>query len=309
MNAFLAQATYNPPLTFWGAEPGSSRLFMMIGIALVLGFGAMALLLAAPTRLRRPVVATCTFLAGLFFVLAWLWPKAQGRAADDLPLNQVEAVGFWIEDATTRIGTLATVISSFLLGLGVYSLLRIHLGRVIKMQKDWTFSVVLLVSMFAMTAAGYWNWYMVKFAMKDTDFSNKANWIPATYVKDFLFDGILQKMDGAMFSVIAFYIMSAAYRAFRVRSVEATILLSTALIIMLSLLAVVDMASNTMITGMTGGDKNHFLANFTISEVAGFIRTAFQSPSIRAIDFGIGVGALAMGLRLWLSLERGGATG
>jgi hypothetical protein len=37
-----------------------------------------------------------------------------------------------------------------------------------------------------------------------------------------------------------------------------------------------------------------------------WLRNTFQVPSIRGIDFGVGIGALAMGLRLWLSLERTG---
>jgi hypothetical protein len=77
---------------------------------------------------------------------------------------------------------------------------------------------------------------------------------------------------------------------------------------MLSLLAIIDLASNKTISSMTGGDPGHFLNNFKIGEIAGFIRAAFQQPSIRAIDFGIGIGALAMGIRLWLSLDRAGGT-
>jgi hypothetical protein len=36
-----------------------------------------------------------------------------------------------------------------------------------------------------------------------------------------------------------------------------------------------------------------------------YILTAINSPVQRAIGFGIGLGFLAMALRIWLSLERG----
>jgi len=36
------------------------------------------------------------------------------------------------------------------------------------------------------------------------------------------------------------------------------------------------------------------------------LRAAIQTPAIRGIDFGVGIGLLAMGLRLWLSLEKTG---
>jgi hypothetical protein len=49
------------------------------------------------------------------------------------------------------------------------------------------------------------------------------------------------------------------------------------------------------------------LFNFTLTEIAKWIKDTFQTSSLRGIDFGVGIGALAMGLRLWLSLERQGA--
>ena len=64
----------------------------------------------------------------------------------------------------------------------------------------------------------------------------------------------------------------------------------------------------TLVGSITGGDNNHWANNLKLTEIAGLIRTGFQAPGIRAIDFGIGVGAMAMGLRLWLSLDKGGAS-
>ncbi|MEZ5162691.1 MAG: hypothetical protein R2688_02865 [Fimbriimonadaceae bacterium] len=42
--------------------------------------------------------------------------------------------------------------------------------------------------------------------------------------------------------------------------------------------------------------------------VAGWLRSNMQIPAIRAIEFGVGLGALAMGLRIWLGLEKGGVS-
>ncbi len=296
-----------PKETFFGKNPGGG-LWMMILIAMVISIAVIVFMMKAPSRVRRPIVVGVTFISGLFFVLYWLWPQPQERAPGDVPLNTVEGIGFFIEDAVGRIGDTAGMLTAFLLGLGAFSVLRIHIGKVAKQQKDWGFSIVLLTSMFAMIVIGYWSWYIEKFAMVKTDFRMRENWMFVNYAKDLLFDGFLQKMDGAMFSVIAFYIMSAAYRAFRIRSVEATILLASALIMMLSLLPIADIASSNLVSSITGGDNNHWANNLKLTEIAGLIRTGFQAPGIRAIDFGIGVGAMAMGLRLWLSLDKGGAS-
>jgi hypothetical protein len=124
-------------------------------------------------------------------------------------------------------------------------------------------------------------------------------WGPAEYAKDLLFDGFLQKMDAAMFSLIAFYILSAAYRAFRARSVEATVLLISALIVILSLMGLLQ---NTWDRGI---DSTHveLLKNLRLDDIATWLKNTMQTSSIRGLDFGVGIGLLAMALRLWLSLE------
>jgi hypothetical protein len=288
---------------FWSGEPNSPRLWMFVIGILVVGFGAMVALLFAPTRLRRPIVASLTFLAGLFWVLYYFWPKPAFRQDGEAPEGAVEGMAFWLEDALPVVGNLANILTAFLLGLGIYSLLRIHIKKLVKQQRDWQFSLILLLSMLGMIIFGYWDWIQRR-ANPDIE----MNWTFVQYSRDMLFDGLLQQMDAAMFSMIAFFILSAAYRAFRIRSIESTILLTAALIMMLSLMGGLVYMWDESVNRMTGHDTGSVLNNLRISEIAGWLRDALQTPSIRAIDFGIGVGALAMGLRLWLSLERGGVS-
>jgi len=193
----------------------------------VAGFDAQSILSGNPTRLFND-----------FFAFE-----------DTLRNGTLEALAVWLQDGVGGINNLASTLTAFWLGLGAFSLLRIHGGKVFKQQKDWAYSLVLLISMAVMVFVGYWAWWTEKFSplavgANKVDLNLRENWNTAIYARDFVFDGMLQKMDAAMFSVIAFYIISAAYRAFRIRSVEATILLCAALIMMLSLLAVVDVASN-----------------------------------------------------------------
>jgi len=301
MMQFLAQAA--PEANFWNAPAGSSQLFLKIGLALAVGIGLTFALMGAPARARRPVVATFTFLAGLYWVAFFLWPQPIDRQPTEMPLDAVESVSFWLSDAQAPVSTIGQVLSSFLLGLGIYSLLRVHLRKIFKMQKDWFFSIVLMVSLVSMTAFGYMDWHakLTNGALLE----NQANWGFVQYGRHFLFEGLLQQMDAAMFSIIAFFILSAAYRAFRIRSVEATILLATALIVMLSLMGAVTYMWDQNFIGDTTGP----MENFKLSVISAWLRDTFQTPAIRGIDFGVGIGALAMGLRLWLSLERSGATG
>ncbi len=303
---FFAQAA---PPTFWNAPPGSGEFITKLVVSFVLGFALIFLLLKLPAQARRPIVVTVTFLAGLFYVLQWLWPQPVGREPGTLPRDGVEHVSFWIDDAVSVFGTISNVLSAFLLGLGVYSILRIHVRKLAKMQQDWLFSGVLLVSMLVMILFGFYDWHVRTFDPKAAEILLTPAGMPLpNKIFDLLFEGLLQQMDAAMFSIIAFYILSAAYRAFRIRSVEATILLATALIVMLSLMGAVEFLWNSGVNSAASNDPNSVIQNFGITNISKWIQDTFQNSSLRAIDFGIGIGALAMGLRLWLSLERGGVS-
>jgi hypothetical protein len=55
---------------------------------------------------------------------------------------------------------------------------------------------------------------------------------------------------------------------------------------------------------LAGNNPDSFLMNFRLTDISKWLRDTVQTPSIRGLDFGIGIGLLAMSLRLWLSLER-----
>jgi hypothetical protein len=111
----------------------------------------------------------------------------------------------------------------------------------------------------------------------------------------------LLAMDAAMFSLIGFFILSAAYRAFRVRSIEASILMATALVVLLMFVPIALMLTNSL-------DPDTFAGNFRIESIGLWLLTTINVPAIRAIDLGLGLGLLAMGLRIMLGLEKGVAS-
>ncbi|NBQ13365.1 MAG: aldehyde dehydrogenase family protein [Proteobacteria bacterium] len=88
------------------------------------------------------------------------------------------------------LGTIG-IITAFMLGLGIFSLLSIHLRKIRRQQRDWPFSVVLLVSMVAMVSFGYAD-YFSRQGPDGTKLDLQANWGLANYGRDLLFDGLLQ---------------------------------------------------------------------------------------------------------------------
>lgn len=293
------------PVAFWSDPAGSSALTGKIVFGLLLGVGILFALTKVPTQMRRSIVFGGTFLSGLFYVLFYLWPQPITRGPNDVPRDAVEGVAFWLKDSFSVVVNFTQIISGFMLGLGVYSLLRIHLTRIAKGHKDAFFSFVLLGSMVAMAAFAYGDYFLRQNPDTALKLESVENWGLLTYGRDLLFDGLLQQMDAAMFSIIAFFILSAAYRAFRVRSVEATILLATALLVILSLMGLVADRVDGFFGNIVRDNPNDFFENFKLTTIRNFIGDNLQTPSINGITLGTGIGALAMGLRIWLGLEKG----
>ncbi len=98
-------------------------------------------------------------------------------------------------------------------------------------------------------------------------------------------DGLFVALGSAMFALLGFYIAAAAYRAFRIKSVEAALMMAAALIVMLGQIPF----------------------GLWISEDLPLIRLwLLQYPSAgaaRAIEIGAGIAGLILAVRMWLSLE------
>jgi hypothetical protein len=113
---------------------------------------------------------------------------------------------------------------------------------------------------------------------------------------------MFNSLDATMFAILAFFIVSAAYRAFRVRSAEATLMMLSAFIIMLGQVPI-----GIVLTDWIPRDS--IFAFMRLERMANWILTGINAAAFRAIIFGILMGYLAMALRVWLSLERGAYLG
>jgi len=261
-----------------------------LALGLLIMFAILAALQAAPRRARKGIIAFFTFLGGLYFATEFFWPADKSGTN---PLTSYQDV----------VAGLSAVVGSFAIGLGVISLMQLHTRTVARARPGWGYSVVLLVSFALMFVFGLMNAYSPK--------STIIPAIPGAWAKQdahgmfqFLFKGGLTNLGSATFAMIAFYIASAAYRAFRIRSLEATLLMIAALIVMVG-----SVSFGTAITGgihstLADGSENPW-ANFRIERIAQWLLLEINTPAQRGILFGLTLGLLATSLRYWLSLERG----
>jgi uncharacterized membrane protein len=231
-------------------------------------------------RGRRWLIALVTFVAGLFYGLEYFYPAKGNPSANFLTK--------WIEP----VSIMFSVIGFFTVGLGVYSLCHVHGRNVAKRRPGWHNSLAFFVSMIAMLVFALWEHYL---HLREPT-PAVVPWPKGVY--EVLFNGLFAPLQAATFSLLAFYIASAAYRAFRIRSAEAALMMGAAFIVMLGQVPV----GMWLTSGIPASGPAAF---FRLEKLGEWVMNWLNTPAQRGITFGIAVGALAMSLRVWLSLERG----
>jgi hypothetical protein len=200
----------------------------------------------------------------------------------------VMVIAFFFNEETTVVGGLTNellnwiiIIGGFSLLLGMVSLFRVNLNAIQRRSKDWGYKILTIIAALAMA---------IPSVMPDS-------WSPlfgrdvGTSLYDWLFAKLQMPMMATMFATLAFYIASAAYRAFRARTAEATLLLITATAVMMWRVPM-----GEAILNLLPGDIPWFLNTYVMNGV----NLAVQ----RGIIIGAALGAAAMSLRIILGIER-----
>lgn len=174
---------------------------------------------------------------------------------------------------------------AFLLGGG--NLIRVHGNKIYKKREDWQYSVVTIAGFFVVLIAGIF---------KINNPQGIAGDLTATgsLFQD-LYSNIFTPLQATMFSLLAFFVASASYRAFRAKNREATILLAAAFVILLG---------RTPIGAYFTFWLPESLEFFHIPNLAYWIMVVPNLAGQRAIMIGIALGIISMSLRLILGVER-----
>lgn len=218
--------------------------------------------------MRTTIPVAVAFLSGLILVVAFFFNPDS-----------------WIGGLSQELTIWLTIVGGFTLLLGVVSITRVNWAAVRRMDEGWVYKLLTLVSIFAMAIPAVW----------------PSSWAPSSWsslfgrsegsIYDWLFVNLDSPMMATMFATLAFYIASAAYRAFRARSAESTILLITACLVMLWRVPM-----GEVILNLFPGDIPAFLNTYIMNGA----NMAVQ----RGIIIGAALGAASMSLRLILGIER-----
>ena len=163
------------------------------------------------------------------------------------------------------------VIAAFAIILGVASLFKVNLIKVQRKTSGWGYSAVLLISMIMMMVIG------IGWGMGEGSLFNG------------LFVTVMIPLGSTMFSLLAFFVASASFRAFRAQSAVATVLLLTAFIVML---------------GRVPITQKMPLVGPHISYLTDWIMAVPNMAGQRAVMIGAALGVVSASLRVIMGIEK-----
>ena len=213
--------------------------------------------------MKRQIPLVLVLIFGLFMVVQYFIPHESSEWIYEYLLD-------WI-----------TIIGVFALVLGIWSLFKVNYDKISQRKSDRGYSMVLLVSLFASMFFGF-------FAKVDGSWGLHFSTAEGlqSYMYRHAYEYIIRPIQSTIFSLLAFFIASAAYRAFRARNVLASLLLIASLIVMLRF--------------------NPYLGSVGdyISDGANWLLNVPNLAAKRAIVIGIGLGMVATALKVILGIER-----
>lgn len=173
----------------------------------------------------------------------------------------------WLQSLSKEVQNWTVIVSAFALGLGAVSLFRLHGRKITKKEKGWFSSIILIAAMLFMTIQGI---------SKGAD--------DEYYL--FVFDNMLNPLNAAVFASLSFHIASAAYRAFRVKGIDAAVLLVAGLLVLLGKAPI--------------GDR----ISVALPSVARWITNVPNVAAQRGIIICSAIGIMSTSLRVILGIER-----
>ncbi len=147
---------------------------------------------------------------GLYIPLVLIYLSAAVVLVDFFTDGLVDGIGHWL-------ALWVSIIAGILLLLGLLNIVRVHITRLTTRHESAIYSAILLVSLLAVLVAGVLGRVQQ----------------PGDGVSNWIFQYVYQPLSTTLFSLMAFLMITAALRALRVGTVESSLLLVGALIVLL----------------------------------------------------------------------------
>jgi hypothetical protein len=220
--------------------------------------------------MKREIPIIITFFTGVIIVVAFFVPVYPLGSYKEFPGLQDRLLKWY------------SILLGFTMILGIDTLIMRHWRKIKSKSKDALYSAALIASIFVTLFVGIFTWIRYGELMASNS--------PFMFYYDYVF----VPLQSTMFALLAFFIASAAYRAFRARTLEATLLLIAAGIVMIGRVPVGENLLNISLFGY----------QVTLPKIAAWIMDTPNMAAQRAIWIGVALGGIAMSLRIILGIEK-----
>lgn len=221
---------------------------------------------------KRNIPLIIAFITGMVMLIQYYVPHHYSEQVRDVS-------SAWIR-----------IIAAFTLILGIGSLVNYQLVRIRRRMPGYGYAVVVLIAMIIMTVTG------IFYSQNDP-----------TLPHGWLIKNAMQPMQSTVFAMLAFFVASASYRAFRAKTAEAFLLLVCAGVVMLGRVPVGENITNFLFSDgfeKLAGNLAPFFQNFSIPAITDWLLKVPNAAGFRGINFGIALGVIATALRIIFGIER-----
>jgi len=219
--------------------------------------------------LKKTVPVTLAFIMGIFGAFAYFYYT---KPTADVLANAIVFDG---------------VMGSMAMGISLINISLIHGRNVQRKRKGWFFSLLLLAVMYfgLIIGLGAMKPFIEETGTK-VQYYGLFDWGTES-IGYFLVNAITNPASTTVFSLLAFYIASAAYRTFRIRGIDSALLLISGSLVLLGQAPI-----GSVIFGPGIGTLRTWI--LSVPNMAGS----------RGCQIGIAIGAIAMSIRVLFGYER-----
>lgn len=179
------------------------------------------------------------------------------------------------------------VVAGFAALLGFVSVAMVHSRKVKRQEPGWVYSVFVFVGAIAIALTGFV--CGGKEQLDDGTITAFGRMYTSTLVP----------LQGTMFAILGFYVASAAFRSFRAKSLDSTLLLVTAIVVLIG-----NVPFTNHIWATVFGIHDLSGVRFEMTDIVGWIISTPNAAARRGVSFGVALGAIATSLKIIFGIER-----